>query len=70
MMVRLALENGVGTVELFGRADSDELVWESKLAQRPRGVGPCTQGGVKSVRSANEESGVTQSAVHQSLEVL
>ena len=31
MMVRFALENGVGAVELFGRADADELVREGQL---------------------------------------
>ena len=38
MVVRLAFENGVRAVQLFGCADADELMWEGELAQGPGAV--------------------------------
>ena len=70
MVVRLAFENGVRAVQLFGCADADELMWEGEHAQGPGAVCLGAQRRVKPVRTTNEEGGVAQSAVHQSLQVL
>ena len=69
-MVGLALEDGVGAVELLRRANSNQLVGEGELAYRPGGVGTLPEAGVKAVRSADQKCRVAQSPVHEALEVV
>ena len=69
-MVGLALEDGVSTVELLCCTNPNQLVGKGQLAQRPGGVGTLSQAWIEAIRAANEKCGVTQSSVHQSLEVL